>query len=651
VNPFQSNSLAACPSHELLVAFSSGDLAMEKLEAIGQHLANCESCLAFLDRRHQRKQGPALEPSAAEESSRSSMLDDTALEQMKSDRGLQQLRARAKAIGEGESDRTVDWNPKLPGPPPNSHGDLGNDDLPERVGRFLVLGRLGKGGFADVYLARDAQSERRVAVKVPRSDKFATDEQIGKFLEEARKAGQLEHPNIVPAYDFDRLPAGGCFVVMKYVEGGSLEAAMCERQFSPREIAELCAQIADGLDYAHLRKFVHRDIKPANILLDEKNRPHISDFGLAICEKHQHLHWGERAGTRAYMSPEQVRGESQYLDGRTDVWSLGVILYELLTRQKPFFSTDPVILEDQIKNREPKPPRSIDRRIPEELERICLQCLAKDISARCGSAAEVAEGLRSWLHDRRRGRRVAALALTAITGMIAASLLLWAVAVGGGSLSRTQDKDQHAAPAVTSENPSRKTPLLKNEPVMVFGHPRPDPFFSDTQQIYSVGPAIKPWIARVHRGPSGPVHLHATVSLNDWIGSIGVAWQFHDLNQPLGTSNRWLVAEFNHPSSQAPCRLLVQQLRLSPGGEVGPSVYYDRDIAAPQRSSAELDLQIEDNLITFSLGDETIQVAAPLGGTPVKTWLEPGELTIALTGERQSTTFREVILEWATPDK
>ena len=180
--------------------------------------------------------------------------------------------------------------------------------------------------------------------------------------------------------------------------------------------------------------------------------------------------------------------------------------------------------------------------------------------------------------------------------------------------------------------PSKRSSLFESDPVMVFGHPRPDPFFSAAQQIYSVGPTTNRWIAKVHHRRSEPVHLHATVSLKDWVGMIGFAWQFQGLNQLPGQSNDWFVAEFYRPDSSAPCLLIVHEQTLTPLGGAYPKEIYNREIGMPKKSSAEMDLMIEDNVLNFSLGDERIQVAVPLEGTTVHTWLEQGELTVALSG-------------------
>ncbi|GIW94541.1 MAG: hypothetical protein KatS3mg110_2582 [Pirellulaceae bacterium] len=194
----------------------------------------------------------------------------------------------------------------------------------------------------------------------------------------------------------------GLFAVMEYVEGGTLRQFMAEKH-SYVSWARFFARLAEALAYAHAQGFIHRDLDPDNILVDTQGQPHVTDFGLAIHEDQQAARRGERAGSWAYMAPEQVRGESHRLDGRADLWAVGVLLYECLTGRRPFRGDSLDELLDQILHYEPKPPRQIDPDIPAALESICLKCLRKDPAQRWTSAAELAEALRRFARATDRG--------------------------------------------------------------------------------------------------------------------------------------------------------------------------------------------------------------------------------------------------------
>jgi eukaryotic-like serine/threonine-protein kinase len=282
-----------------------------------------------------------------------------------------------------------------------SHGtkSVSSEDepVPDRLGRYQVSKRLGKGGFGTVYLARDDELSRLVAVKVPHTQLLRSPKQVEAFLAEARIAAGLRHPAIVTAHDVGRSGENEVFVVYEYVAGRNLAEVFENERLSPSQIARLLVPIAEAANYAHHAGLVHRDLKPSNILIDEDNKPHITDFGLAIREDLQDLRTGEIAGTAHYMSPEQVRGETHRLDGRTDVWALGVILYRSLVGRQPFSGRHHTEIFDEILNRDPKPPRQINDRIPRELERICLKCLSKRMADRYETAGDLADDLKRWL--------------------------------------------------------------------------------------------------------------------------------------------------------------------------------------------------------------------------------------------------------------
>jgi serine/threonine protein kinase/formylglycine-generating enzyme required for sulfatase activity len=261
--------------------------------------------------------------------------------------------------------------------------------------RYEKQKELGMGAFGRVWLAKDQQLGRLVAIKEPHAQRFDDPKAQEEYLSEARVVAELDHPQIVPVYDVGLTKDGNCFVVSKYIDGESLASYFETHELSLDEAVGLTVKMAEALQHTHNLGLVHRDIKPANILLDRRGEPFLTDFGLAVRDEQLSMIDGV-AGTPAYMSPEQVRGEGHRIDGRSDLFSLGVVLYELLTRRRPFPGKGIWELFENITNTEPVPLRQLNPAIPPELERICLKVLSKRPADRYQSAADFAADLRDW---------------------------------------------------------------------------------------------------------------------------------------------------------------------------------------------------------------------------------------------------------------
>ncbi|MBW3541817.1 MAG: serine/threonine protein kinase, partial [Planctomycetes bacterium] len=330
---------------------------------------------------------------------------------------------------------------------------LSAPSLPEQFGRYRILQPLGCGGMGAVYLAHDANLDREVALKVPHLSEW-DDEARARFVREARTAATIRHPNICPIFDIGEHD-GVHYLTMAYIPGRPLSGYLKNGKPLPaRKAALLVRKIALALQAAHAHGIVHRDLKPSNVMIDEGGEPIVMDFGLARKTSpgdSRLTQSGAILGTPAYMSPEQLAGDPELIGPASDIYSLGVVLYELLTGRLPFEGTVVAVLS-QIQNNEPEPPSSHRPGIDPELEAICLKAMSKDMSRRFPSMQALADLLAAWLKSQRPADES-----TVSTGRIVGPVPTIAMTPSGSKLAAPESRSAltHELPAADRERRRR----------------------------------------------------------------------------------------------------------------------------------------------------------------------------------------------------
>ncbi|MBY0514944.1 MAG: serine/threonine protein kinase, partial [Gemmataceae bacterium] len=338
---------------------------------------------------------------------------------------------------------------------------------PGGLADYELLRELGRGGMGVVYEARDEKSGARVAVKMIRSDGPVEMAEVIRFLAEADTQAHIDHPHVAKVLKIGE-SAGQPYMVLEYLGGGTLAGRLRESpRMSPTAAARLVAKVARGVHAAHQKGVFHRDLKPANVLFDDAGEPRVADFGLAKRDLSDLTRTGTLMGTPAYMAPEQAQGRAERVAAPTDVWALGVILYEAVTGARPFAAPANLPTEQQVMallnkvvTEPPPPPRAVHPDVPHDLEKVCLKCLEKEPADRYPTAAALADdldrfaagrpvGVRtiSWVERgakwaRRRPTAAAAWALSAVAVVLGAfavtALSLWQRAEGERATADTE---------------------------------------------------------------------------------------------------------------------------------------------------------------------------------------------------------------------
>lgn len=490
--------------------------------------------------------------------------------------------------------------------------------LEENIGRYRTQRLVGAGAYGMVVAAHDAELNRLVAIKIPLG-RSAVDESLQ--LNEARAAAKLSHRGIVPVFDCGHLPDGRFFIVSEFVEGQTLADEVKAGPLVSRRVVEIMIDLADAVHHAHLHGLFHRDLKPSNILIDRKGQVRITDFGLVIDESEQYRFAGEVAGSPAYMSPEQVLGQSHFLDGRSDIWSLGVIFYELLAGRRPFRAPSLDQLRQEIIERSPRPLRQIDDAIPLELERCCAKCLERSLERRYASAADLAGDLRKWLSSQTAAPRTAErwpIKLARPAAFLVGLLVLVGLgfAFSSGVLN---DKPASNSPQISAGSPAFE--VSQTPP----GQPRPY-----AALLQSPSPPKKIWIPlldeqpRVLHWPLVPrnseriyradlreltltsdqfamlefgrttardFRLRARLHQSTWTGDLGIFWGYHERaeDRDLCFQSIWMQPYDRSQRQRHPAQLIWKSVALAHGGRLEA----DRGLQTLQGDPPEKEMELE----------------------------------------------------------